>query len=483
MTIDMSAHANKVDFFISYTGADVSWARWVVGVLEGAGYTTITQEYDFRPGQSFIRNMHEALQRAERTLGLFSSAYLESKHCKQEWEAAFKNETLLPLVVGKCEMVGLLGPLAFLDLTSLHAKQAESMLLDAVGAAPSKVRYAFPGLGVRFPGVLPKVSNLESHPRNPNFTGRDDILDALHQQLSSGDPAALTQATIGLGGVGKTQLAIEYANRYSAEYDGIWWLHAENPTVLALEYAALAQPLGLGQLSQPDAITRVRAALGHKERFLLVFDNATTPESLEDYLPRGVLRRVLITSRNHDWPYARAHDIQQMTIGEAVEFLLRRTQQKDRRAATEIAELLGGLPLALEQAAAYVAAKRKTLAEYLRLLAKFGLQLLEKGKVYDYRKTVASTWTVAMDDLKEESPAASDLLTLCAFLAPDAIRLSDFVFASEHLPEPLAAAVQDELKLDEIKESLLRYSLITAAGDDISVHRLVQEVIPRAIAA
>ncbi len=485
----MGVSPKTVDFFISYTGKDVGWAKWAVGVLQAAGYSTVTQVHDFRPGESFIRNMHRALQCSKRTLGLFSPEYLSSKYCRQEWEAAFKDEVLVPIIVRPCKLDGVLGPLAYVDLSAFSADDTEAAkreLLWAVGAAPAPGASPFPGQAQRLPGVLPQQNNL-SHLRNPHFGGRDGILARLHSELCGGSPAASTQAATGLGGTGKTQLALEYCYRYSADYDAIFWLHAEDPAVLATEYAALATALGFEDLPQPEAIGAVRAALSKKPRALLVFDNATSPESVEPYLPLGALRRVIITSRQQHWPYASTQEIRAMAPKEAQAFLLARTGQADARAAALVAELLGGLPLALEQAAAYVGTRRKSLSSYAQLLQARGLEVLEKERAYGYEKTVGTTWDLAMDEVASECPAAAALLRYCAFLAPDDIRLSDLAASSEHLPEPLHSAASDELALDDAKAALLRYSLISVGGagdsadsdglgDSIAVHRLVQQV-------
>jgi len=157
-------------------------------------------------------------------------------------------------------------------------------------------------LGPR-PPVLPLISDLVPR-RNPNFTGREDLLTRLRQALTSGQPAALTQAIHGLGGVGKTQLAVEYAYRHAAEYDLVWWVRAEEPAALAADYAALAGPLDLPEKDEPDqrlVVQAVRRWLGQHDGWLLVFDNARRPEDLRPYLPPGGAGHVLVTSRNPHW--------------------------------------------------------------------------------------------------------------------------------------------------------------------------------------
>src|SRR5262249_21268569 len=140
--------------------------------------------------------------------------------------------------------------------------------------------------------------------RNPNFTGRAELLEALERALASTQAAALTQAIHGLGGVGKTQLAVEYAYRHAVEYDLVWWVRAEEPATLAADYAGLARPLDLPEKDAAEQALAVEAArvwLEHNRRWLLIFDNAVDPTDLERYRPRGAGGHVLITSRNPRW--------------------------------------------------------------------------------------------------------------------------------------------------------------------------------------
>ena len=145
----------------------------------------------------------------------------------------------------------------------------------------------------------------------------------------SGRPAAVTQAISGLGGVGKTQLAVEYAYRHAGDYDLVWWVRSEEPSALAAEYAALARELDLPQADNPDqgvVIEAVRQWLRQVQGWLLVLDNAPGPEELLKYIPQGSGGHVLITSRNPGWGgVAGTLPMREFEEGEAVQFLLRRT--------------------------------------------------------------------------------------------------------------------------------------------------------------
>ena len=232
-------------------------------------------------------------------------------------------------------------------------RQQAASRLAAAFAFEVLAKFDLPGRK-KEPG-LKAIWNLP-HRRNPNFTGRQELLDGLHQALSCGQPAALTQAIHGLGGVGKTQLAVEYAYRHGPEYSLVWWLRSEEPAALAADYAALARELNLKEKDDPNqwvVTAAVRRWLGQHGGWLLIFDNAPEPGEVAGYLPGEVLGHVLITSRNPNWgSLAAALKVPVLPREEAVDFLLHRTGQTDRQAAAQVAAALGYLPLALEQAGA-----------------------------------------------------------------------------------------------------------------------------------
>src|SRR5215475_9140736 len=98
----------KKDFFISYTSADVLWAKWIAWQLEQAGYTTVIQAWDFRPGSNFIVDMKDALESSSRTMPVYSPDYFRSAFSQDEWSAAFADRSLIPVRVRSCEIPKLL---------------------------------------------------------------------------------------------------------------------------------------------------------------------------------------------------------------------------------------------------------------------------------------------------------------------------------------------------------------------------------------
>lgn len=474
------------DFFISYNSADKGWAEWIAWQLEVAGYTTILQAWDFRPGHNFMMEMDEASRKTERTIAVLSPYYFKSAFCKLEAFAALvqdpasKAGRLLPIRVREFERKGLMRAIVYVDLLGLDEEAARKALIEGVKFERAKPTTppAFPASRSvkekpRFPGALPPIWNVPYN-RNPNFTGRESLLADLRSALTYGQTVALH----GLGGIGKTQIAIEYINRHKSDYQIVWWIRSEGPSTLSSDYADLADDLNLPKMDdQRDVIRAVRLWLGRNEDWLLIFDNADMPADIRDYLPQGGRGHVIVTSRDStDWgSTATALEVKMFDRAESIEFLLKRTKVDDKDAAGALAEELGGLPLALEQAGAYILATGIELEEYLDLFQTKRKELWKDEKMpADYRDKVDTTWNLAMDRVKEEATEGADLLNLCAFLAPDDIPRSLFGEGNEHLPETLT----ETLAVNRAVEALRRYSLINASPkkDKVSVHRLVQAV-------
>jgi tetratricopeptide (TPR) repeat protein len=486
----------QVDFFISYTAADRAWAEWIAWQLEAAGYTTVLQAWDFQPGTDFVHQMQRATQEADRTIAVVSPAYFGSQFGEAEWRVAFAKDPtgehglLVPVRVEDCDPPGLLSTRVYLDLVGLDEAAARERLLAGLrrGERPGRpaTAPAFPGgpaaEPVRprpapvFPGLGPAISNLA--PRNPNFTGRAELLDALTQSLAAAGTVAVV-AIHGLGGVGKSQLALEYCYRHAADYQLVWWVTAESPLLAAAGLAALGPRLGLPPtVEQAEQVAGVLAELGRREGWLLVFDNAEQPGDLEGLLPTGGQGQVLVTSRNPVWGrLATPLRIDVLAAEEAESFLLRRSGETDQTTAAALAEELGGLPLALEQAAAYCEQTSLGLAGYLDRYRRAHARLLDKGALEDYPATVATTWRLNVDQVATRSPAAVQLLQVVSFLAAAAIPPDLFGADPKVLPVELAQAAEDDLILDEAIGALHRYSLVTRDNYGIRLHRLVQAVV------
>jgi tetratricopeptide (TPR) repeat protein len=473
--------------FISHSTLDDAFVQELANDLERHGIKTWVDEAEIRPGDDFISKIEEGLRKATHVIIVLSPQSVISSWVREETHAAqlraiHGGARLIPLLLGDLDTADiplLLQSRLYVDFRD-PSKYSDELrrLLSAFGISPIE---GITDIGKPKKGVgLPPIWNLP-HLRNPNFTGREDLLAQLRLALTSGQPAALTQAIHGLGGVGKTQLAVEYAYRHAAEYDLVWWVRAEEPAALAADYAALAGPLDLPQKDEPDqrlVVQAVRRWLTQNTGWLLIFDNASRPGDLRPYLPPGGAGHVLVTSRYSAWRgVANPLTVQVMERPESVAFLLKRTGQTDEAAANALAEALGDLPLALAQAGAYIETNRTTFAEYLDLFQSRRTELWEDERPpLDYPHTVATTWSLAMEQIGQDSPASADLLNLCAFLGPDDIPQTLLSEGGEHLPQPLSATATDPLAMSKAVAALLQYSLMEKAEDALSVHRMVQAV-------
>ncbi len=484
------------DFFISYNSADRAWAEWIDRQLQDLGYSTIIQTSDFRPGHNFMLGMHEAEIEARRTIAVLSPASLNAPYTLQEWSAALvqdpigKERKLIPVRVRECQPPGALKAIIYIDLIGKDEPAAQTALREGlkerVDFTPKK-EATFPGSTVSetsqpaFPGSLARIWNITHH-RNPHFTGRVELLRDLRAALTAQNSAALTQAISGLGGVGKTQLALEYAYRHASEYEIVWWLRAEDASTLAADFAALAQPLALPEKDAADQNLIAQSVLrwlDHHPNWLLIFDNAQEISAVRPYLPHSRLGHVLITSRNVNWAgVANAFGVKSFEPTEAIAFLCTRTKQNDEATARALANELGHLPLALEQAAAYMTAAEKSLAAYLALFRQYQQKILERGKpATDYPFTVATTWQLAFERVAAQCPAAVELLNLCSFLAPEDIPRALLLEGLRKVAAELQfEALADELGFDDAISALRSYSLIDAQSDTFALHRLVQAV-------
>jgi hypothetical protein len=320
------------------------------------------------------------------------------------------------------------------------------------------------------------------------LAGREDLLAELHTRLADGtDPGPRTVALTGLGGVGKTSLALTYARRHLAEVAVAWQFAADDPTVLAAGFAELAAQLGVRDLADTrDPVASVHGTLAaFPVPWLLIFDNAPDRASVAEFLPPAGPGRTLITSRNQNWPPGQGLEVPVLDLEVVAQFLVERTEDADQHAAGELAGELGGLPLAMEQAAAYIQATGDTLAGYLASFQRRRADLLARGEPAGHSQTVATTWDLAFKRLQHDAPAGAGLLRLLAHCAPEPVPLHLLLRPRPRLggqfnPEVapiLLPLLEDSLAAGDAIAALRRYSLVTLAGTKVvSVHRLVQAV-------
>ncbi|RAG83774.1 tetratricopeptide repeat protein [Streptacidiphilus pinicola] len=323
-------------------------------------------------------------------------------------------------------------------------------------------------------------------PKNPHFTGREELLGAVADRLrGDGTAAVLPHALHGMGGVGKTQIALEYVYRRMHEYNVIWWIPAERESLILGALAELAVRLGLETGPQANtAVPAVREALRTGQPYdnwLLVFDNATDIDTVRRYFPIGGPGQIIVTSRNPEWErVARPLTVDVFQREESIALLQRRAQALSREDANRLAEALGDLPLAIEQAAAWHAATGMTVGEYLELLEQRRPGILQLDPAPDYPLPVAAAWDISLERLSAENPAARDLLQVCACMAPEPIPLSLLRTPRSVEVSPLLDPVlQDPVKLGRATRELSRLSLIRLdhKTGTLQMHRLMQAVL------
>ena len=329
------------------------------------------------------------------------------------------------------------------------------------------------------PGAWEPVRRVWNVPaRNLGFTGREGLLAAVRDRLAAGD-RTVVQALAGMGGVGKTQLAIEYAHLFARCYDLAWWVNAEQAGLIGDQFAALGAALGCVQAGASTEVVRaaVLGELGQRDRWLLVFDNAEDPTDIRPWLPGGA-GHVLITSREHRWAeIATPVEVDVLARAESVAILRDRVAGLGEANADRLAAELGDLPLAVAQAAGFMAETGMTAGEYLGLLVTRAGQLLAQGETGSYPGSLAAATGLIADRLAGEDPVAAQLASVCAFLAPEPIPEDLFTGAAGELLGELAARAADPLGWRQTLARLARQSLARIDQRGLVMHRLTQAIL------
>jgi tetratricopeptide (TPR) repeat protein len=345
--------------------------------------------------------------------------------------------------------------------------------------------------GLSAAGQKVALSNIPQ--RNPFFTGREQVLAQLQEALARKGRAVLS----GLGGVGKTQTVVEYAHRHSQEYTHAFWATADSRKAVGSGYATIVRLLGLREGGMPDQTLAVEAMqrwLSTHQNWLLVLDNADDLAMTREFIPPGNNGHVILTTRERaTGAIGLRLDIEEMGTDEGALFLLRRakyvvedapldaSESIDRAKAKEIALELGGLPLALDQAGAYIEETACGLSAYLDLYRKHAPDLLRfRGTPgTGHPDSVASTWALSFEKIEKANPAAAELLKFCAFLHPDAIPEEVLREGSPELGPVLGVVASDDLALNRAISEILKYSLLRRDPNSrtLEIHRLVQAVL------
>jgi tetratricopeptide (TPR) repeat protein len=485
--------AGAADVFISYARSDREWAFWIASELEALGYTSHIAEWEIKGGDDIYSWMETRLGTTDYVLCVVSDDYLREPYSTLErnaglWQAASRRPGFVLFVVVKPCRLPTLGD---------HTRRC-----DLFGVPEGTARIRFREFMTRrdapessaFPGKVIAVSNIPIH-MPTHFVAGEDVLATIETALRRDEGRVAITALHGLRGVGKTTLAVAFAERHRADYRVTWWIRAQTDPTMRADLVALGVRLGWvgADDKEEPALAAVMERLRHEgEGILLIFDNALDPDVLRPYLPRGGTTRVLVTSNASGWRGAATPvEIRFWPKQIGADYLIARTGRDGERLAAEaLSEALGGLPLAHEQAAAYCERLEVSIADYLRRFEAAPARMLDDqrsapAEYYD-RSTVARTLALAIEEAGKLHPAAEPLIVHAALLGLEPIPLFLFAEGRVELGEPLASMLADG-GLDEAVATLRTFALIereaivderdlAIATDTIRLHRAVREV-------
>jgi len=499
--------------FISYSQDDDDFKDAVLAFsnrLRSEGVDAILDQYEDSPVEGWPRWMENNMLEADYILAIASKGYYEKarmlvstgsgKGTKWEnllmyqmlYEDDTLNEKIIPVILNASDSKFI--PLPIQGSTRYNIsieKKYYNLYWRLHGVKPTEkppigTRRALPEKKRRSTTqtITEESASGESQFNNPYkkniyFSGRDKFLEDIHTAFHTNGAIAITQAITGLGGVGKTQAASEYAYRYGSSYDYMWWVTAEREDNVVASYKKFGLRMGLLGEDQYDNDVIIEAVLDWMDThsgWLFIYDNVEDPAMNASWCPRNPKGKILITSRKRPNNIGKPFELDIFSEAEATVFLRERTGISDSNAPI-LAERLGYLPLALEQAAAFIKRTGTSYAKYLALLDEHGLKVLEKiDGVIDYEKPVTVTWEISISSIK--SAAARQLLYMCSYLASENIDPELFGEHAEHCPSPLKEALLNSLEAVELWAELAKYSLLQAQDSQgYSMHRLLQEVV------
>ena len=500
-----------INVFVSYSHKDETYREDLDAHLSNLRRQGIIAEWHDRkisPGADWASEIDENLNTAQIILLLVSSDFMNSDYCygvelKRALERHdVKEARVIPIILRPVDWEN--APFARLQVRPTYAKPVSTWIdrddayLDIVQGIRMAINELKPASEEK-PGedIALEQQSVFHVPflRNSYFTGREDVLALLHNRLMS-SKASLPQVISGIGGVGKTQTAVEYAYRYRDDYQYVLWVKADSSENLESDFASLATVFNLPIKDEKDQnliISAVKNCLQTHTGWLLILDNVEDMVMVRNFIPLGSKGHMLLTTNapvtEIEFQEVALHD---MKLEESELFLLRRTRvieldasldtalESDRSKAQEISELMGGLPLALSQAGAYIDRTKCGLGGFQDRYNRQKAKLLEdpKGLVSDHPEPVATTWSLSFEKVEQSNHAAADLLRLCAFLHPDAIPEELFIDGASELTPTLQSVGDTPSVLDEAILELLRYSLVRRNSDaTLTIHRLLQAVL------
>jgi tetratricopeptide (TPR) repeat protein len=490
------------DIFVSYTSSDSEWAQWIALDLRALGHEPHVHEWEIGAGHDILAWMEQHHAAADHVLCVVSDAYLKAPYSTLErnaavWRAAKERaDFVLFVVVRPSPLPALVAQFRRCEVFGLPEAAARQRFRDFMTARQAPARVAFPGHATAESNITIAVPH--------HFMGRAQAMAEIEATLARCDGRAAITALRGMRGVGKTVLAVAYADKHKHDYRATWWVRAETADTMRTDLAALGYRMGWAGDgdSQDAAVARTADRLRREgEGILLIFDNALDRDGIAPFLPLGGAAHVLITSNAHAWRgVAEAVTIRLWPREIGAAYLLARTRPASppplvgggrgeglQAAAEALSVALDGLPLAHEMAAAYCEELGLSLAAYHARFAATPAEVLDAADSapadYHDRTTVAKTFALAIEAAARRHPAAEPLLVAAALLPPEPIPLFLFEEGRAKLADGLAALL-DGRGLEQAVAALRRFALVelevvpderdpAVTTDTIRLHRLV----------
>lgn len=488
--IAMTDGLDRRDFFISFNQADEAYAKAIDAALRMDGFTTFYHPRDLKPGGNIPVWMDDALINSTQTLALYSPDYTKDTavFSKAERYATWFQDPLndkrklIPVLLRETAFTPLMDMISRIEVVGTTPQEAAATVVARLhDPDETKQRDHW-----RSRQPLPKIF-AAAYGTNPNFTGRFEALESLAISLRQQTNAAVT-AVAGMGGVGKTTLAAEYCHRFGGQYSGVWWIRAEQESVVLSDLKDLGRKLGLPEKQNvEEAAKDCLDDLANKTHpFLLVYDNAPNPDSVRKHLPHGATR-CIITSRFTEFSdIAQVIRLDKWPDEITRDYLLSRTGRNDAAGALRLAKTLDGLPLAAEQAAAFLKTRPGiSFGDYIGEIGRLIKEPRPAGAKGEYPETVYAAFVKSLDALQitKEGETALDILRLCAFLSPDGVDLPLLTgpWGRNVLPNGFTDAMGDKFKREGSLAALISHSLVRRedgpAGHMLIFHRLLLAVV------
>ncbi|WP_228046683.1 FxSxx-COOH system tetratricopeptide repeat protein [Streptomyces justiciae] len=463
---------------------DRLWADWITEQLRPAGFEVVAHPNHGAPAEALpdpdyvlaLLSPHLTGTPAEETVRrLNSEALLGSRPREQQ---------VVRLRLGTARLATYLDWPGTPDLAVPSEESARRTLLTQFGLRPGEEPQPAPVAGPRFPGLSPAVWNLPMP--NAGFVGRDEQLSALRAEFESGASAySAPQVLYGMKGVGKRQIALEYAHRFASQYDLVWWVPAAGPELIRESFTALARALnrlsgGARTGEDPEAVLDDLRQRRHASRWLLVFDGAESETTVEPFIPGGGTGHVLLTSTNSRWSDRfTSHLVDVFTPEESLALLSRKLPGASDEELSRLAERTGHLALVEQTAAADLRRFPQSVDAYIARLDDGGLPRTDEEPDSEYG-AFARIHRQAYDNLLRSSPAAGRILQLCSFLSPDGVGLnvilSKWMLSVVQGLEPgLTDTLELQSRVKRIDDHVL--GVLDYRSRTLKVHRIVQDLV------